>query len=66
MHSPQAPLPARPAAPTTEQRYLFGAPVVDYLCSDAYAEVVKRPPPVQNAFMFAAEATQACVFPFQG
>lgn len=58
-------LPARPGEPASVQNYIRGNPVVEYQCGTAYAEIVKRPPPINNPFMYAAEFTQACVYPFQ-
>lgn len=57
---------ARPDEPTIKQIFVAGgAPAIEYQCQTAYAEITKRPPPVKNAFMYAAEMTQACVYPFQ-
>lgn len=58
-------IPARPDEPGIKQVIVSGAPAVEYHCQTAYAEVTKNPPPVKNAFMFAAEMTQACIYPFQ-
>ncbi len=58
-------IPARPDEPSAVQKYYGGAPAVLYECKTAYAQITKMPPPVQNAFAFIAEETQACVYPFQ-
>jgi len=58
-------IPARPDEPAAVQKYVSGTPVVEYQCGTAYAEIVKHPPPIQNPFMYAAEITQACAYPFQ-
>jgi hypothetical protein len=58
--------PARPAEPTAKQVYVQGTPAIEYQCEAAYAEVTKRPPPVQNAFYFNAENLQACMYSFKG
>lgn len=57
--------PARPGAPTFEQRSPT-APSPEYFCENAYAEIDKRPPPVENAFAFIAERHQACLYSFNG
>lgn len=57
--------PARPGTPKFEQPSPT-APSPEYFCEDAYAEIDKRPPPVQNAFAFIAERHQACLYSFNG
>lgn len=61
-----AAVPARPGAPVRSQQMFRGAPVATYGCEGSYAEVLKRPPAVENAFTFVAEQTQACLYNFQG
>lgn len=58
-------IPPRPDEPVAVQTYFQGAPLMEYQCKTAYAEITKKPPPVKNAFMFAVEYVQACVYPFQ-
>ena len=58
-------IPLRPDAPIAKQVVVRGTPAIEYHCTSAYAEITKRPPPVQNAFYFNAEALQACVYPFK-
>lgn len=58
-------IPARPDEPEAAQVVVQGTPAIEYRCKTAYAEIVKSPPPVNNAFMYTKEFTQACVYPFQ-
>lgn len=58
-------IPARPDEPEAAQVIVQGTPAIEYRCKTAYAEIVKSPPPVNNAFMYMKEFTQACVYPFQ-
>ena len=58
-------IPARPDEPQPIQRYVNGNPVIEYQCASAFAEITKRPAPIRNPFMFSADLTQACVYPFQ-
>ena len=58
-------IPARPDEPSAVQKYVSGTPVIEYQCRTAYAEIVKRPPPIESPFIYTAEITQACVYPFQ-
>lgn len=60
-----ATIPARPDEPEAAQVVVQGTPAIEYRCKTAYAEIVKSPPPVNNAFMYTKEITQACVYPFQ-
>ena len=59
---PSAP-PARPGAPTLKQ-VAAAVPSPEYVCEGAYAEISKRPPPVQNAFAFIVEGHQICLYSF--
>ncbi len=59
---PSAP-PARPGAPKLKQM-ATAVPSPEYVCEDAYAEISKRPPPVQNAFAFIVEGHQVCLYSF--
>jgi len=59
-------IPVSPDEPTKKQVHLNGSPLIEYHCEKAYAEVVKSPPPVENAMMFIKEYIQVCLFPFQG
>lgn len=59
---PSAP-PARPGAPKLKQM-ATAVPSPEYVCEDAYAEISKRPPPVQNAFAFIVEGHQICLYSF--
>lgn len=54
-----------PDQPSTKQINFRGAPLVQYQCPTAYAEVTKNPPPVSNAFLFVKELTQICFYSFQ-
>ncbi|PXX51108.1 hypothetical protein [Aquitalea magnusonii] len=58
-------LPSRPDSPTAVQKQYGGTAVVEYQCSSAYAEIVKRPAPIKNPFFSSAEIIQICVYPFQ-
>ena len=58
-------IPVRPEEPISKQIYIQGAPAIEYQCKTAYAEINKRPPPVQNPFYFNAEFLQACLYSFQ-
>ncbi|WP_287878077.1 hypothetical protein [Aquitalea sp.] len=58
-------LPARPDSPAAVQKQYGSISVVEYQCSSAYAEIVKRPAPVKNPFFSSAEVIQVCVYPFQ-
>ncbi len=60
---PSAP-PARPGAPRLKN-VSRAAPSPEYVCEDSYAEISKRPPPVQNAFAFIMEGHQACLYSFE-
>jgi hypothetical protein len=59
-------IPARPDEPVRKQVFIQGAPAVELQCPTAYAEITKRPPPVQNAFAFVGEYLQSCLYSFQG
>lgn len=59
-------IPARPDEPVRKQIFIQGAPVVELQCPTAYAEITKRPPPVQNAFAFIGEYLQSCLYSFEG
>lgn len=61
-----SPPPARPGSPTEKQTIISGAPVTDYVCDGAYAEITKTPPPVQNAFYYNREGLHSCLYSFQG
>lgn len=65
-HTIPTPLPARPGSPTEQRVVIRGTPAADYACTGAYAEIVKTPPPVQNAFYFNQEALRSCLYAFQG
>lgn len=54
-----------PDQPSIKQIFFRGAPLVEYHCPTAYAEVTKSPPPVSNAFFFVKELTQICLYSFQ-
>lgn len=56
--------PARPGAPKLKN-VARAVPSPEYVCEDSYAEISKRPPPVQNAFAFIAEGHQACLYSFE-
>lgn len=58
-------IPTRPDEPVGVQRYISGAPVIEYQCKTAFSEITKKPPPVNNPFMKVVEYTQVCVYPFQ-
>jgi len=58
-------IPERPDQPEAKQRFIRGAPVVEYQCPTAFAEITKTPPPVSNAFAFVAEQLQICLYSFQ-
>jgi len=60
-----ATLPVVPGQPRPVEVVYGGTPTVMYQCSQGYAEIVKRPPGVNNTFMKAFELTQACVYPFE-
>lgn len=49
-----------------KQLVISGAPATDYVCSGAYAEITKTPPPVQNAFYYNRELLHSCLYAFQG
>jgi hypothetical protein len=55
--------PARPGVPKLKQM-ATSVPSPEYVCEDSYAEITKRPPPVQNAFAFIAEGHQICLYSF--
>ena len=55
--------PDRPGTPTLKP-VGASAPSPEYVCEDSYAEISKRPPPVQNAFVFIAEGHQVCLYSF--
>jgi len=54
-----------PDQPSIKQVFFRGAPLVEYHCPTAYAEVTKNPPPVNNPFMFVVEWTQFCFYSFE-
>lgn len=54
-----------PDEPSKKQVFFRGAPLVEYQCPTAYAEVTKSPPPVNNPMMFVKEWTQFCLYSFQ-
>lgn len=56
--------PARPGAPKLKN-LSRAVPSPEYVCEDSYAEISKRPPPVQNAFAFISEGHQACLYSFE-
>jgi len=56
--------PARPGTPRLKN-LSRAVPSPEYVCEDSYAEISKRPPPVQNAFAFIAEGHQACLYSFE-
>jgi hypothetical protein len=58
-------IPARPDEPQITQRYFQGAPVVEYHCPTAFAEITKNPAPVQNAFAYIGENLQICLYSFE-
>jgi len=58
-----SPAPARPGSPALKQ-VATSVPSPEYLCEGAYAEITKRPPPVQNAFAFLVEGHQLCLYSF--
>lgn len=58
-----SPAPVRPGAPVLKQM-ATSVPSPEYLCEGAYAEITKRPPPVQNAFAFILEGHQLCLYSF--
>lgn len=58
--------PSRPEEPTRKQVLVRGANAIEYRCENAYAEILKRPPPVNNAFAKFAEGMQVCLYNFQG
>lgn len=55
--------PARPGAPKLKQ-VVANVPSPGYFCEDSYAEILKTPAPVQNAFVFIAEGHQVCLYSF--
>lgn len=55
--------PARPGVPEIK-RVSSAVPSPEYVCEGSYAEITKRPPPVQNAFAFIAEGHQVCLYSF--
>lgn len=57
--------PTRPGAPELKQ-IAAAIPSPEYVCDGAYAEIAKRPPPVQNAFAFISEGHQVCLYSFSG
>lgn len=56
--------PARPGMPQFKKTS-HSAPSPEYVCEGAYAEINKKPPPVQNTFAFIAEGHQVCLYSFQ-
>lgn len=56
--------PARPGAPKLKN-VARTVPSPEYVCEDSYAEISKRPPPVQNAFAFILEGHQVCLYSFE-
>ncbi|ART49751.1 ankyrin repeat domain-containing protein [Acidovorax carolinensis] len=58
-----SPAPARPGSPTLKQ-VATSVPSPEYFCEGAYAEITKRPPPVQNVFAFLIEGHQLCLYSF--
>ena len=58
-------LPARPDDPVAKEVIVRGIKGTEYHCTTAYAEVIKRPPPVQNAFYANIEQVQACLYAFE-
>lgn len=61
-----SPTPAIPDTPTVKEVYIQGAPVAEYNCPTAYAQINKKPPPVKNAFYYNQEFLQACLYQYQG
>lgn len=55
--------PIRPGAPELK-RIASAVPSPEYVCEGSYAEITKRPPPVQNAFAFISEGHQVCLYSF--
>lgn len=55
--------PVRPGAPELK-RIAAAVPSPEYVCEGSYAEIAKRPPPVQNAFAFISEGHQVCLYSF--
>jgi hypothetical protein len=55
--------PVRPGAPELK-RVSSAVPSPEYVCEGSYAEIAKRPPPVQNAFAFISEGHQVCLYSF--
>jgi len=61
-----SPLPSRPSASKEKSVVISGTPATDYDCNDAYAEITKTPPPVQNALYYNRELLRSCLFAFNG
>ena len=55
--------PARPGMPELK-RVSSAVPSPEYICEGSYAEIMKQPPPVQNAFAFISEGHQVCLYSF--
>lgn len=62
-HPTPSSTPARPGAPELK-RVSSAVPSPEYVCDGSYAEITKRPPPVQNAFAFISEGHQVCLYSF--
>jgi hypothetical protein len=65
-HTIPSPLPARPGSPIQQQVMVRGIPATDYACNDAYAQIAKTPPAVENSLYFNRETLRACLYAFQG
>lgn len=62
-HAMSSSPPVRPGTPELK-RVASAIPSPEYVCEGSYAEIMKQPPPIQNAFAFIAEGHQVCLYSF--